>query len=222
VRRGAAERHRSAQHGPHYPFLEEAGAKVDGDETPGSDDDHSSVLRRATRSLNAGEAGVRHALHQTIENRPKRERGCRFPARSLGSESSRQGRLGCLPQARSTTTMTKIATDIKTCPRPVRLLCHQRLRSVPRSWHAAGRAVSHGAPRLEKETTRSLRDGQSRCRRLRSYSQAPRAARIMITPPTISTTLPCAVARIAKPSTPSEVTRNDAHHFSSLSRQEYR
>src|ERR1700691_3002806 len=47
------------------------------------------------------------------------------------SESSRQGRLGggChhkrKSRARSTTTMTKIATDIKTCPRPVRLLCHQ-------------------------------------------------------------------------------------------------
>jgi conjugative relaxase-like TrwC/TraI family protein len=42
--------------------------------------------------------------------------------------------------------------------------------------------------------------------RLRSYSQAPRAAMIMITPPTILTTLPCAVARIAKPSKASEVT----------------
>jgi len=79
------------------------------------------------------------------------------------------------------------------------------------------RVASHGAPRLEKETTRSLRDGQSRWRRLRSYSQAPRAAMIMITPPTILTTLPCAVARIVKPSTPSEVTPNDAHHFYSLS-----
>jgi hypothetical protein len=91
-------------------------------------------------------------------------------------------------------------------PRPVTLLRHRRLRSMPRSWHAAGRVASHGAPRLEKETTRSLRDGQSRCRRLRSYSQAPRAAMIMITPPTILTTLPCAVARIAKPSKASEVT----------------
>ena len=32
----------------------------------------------------------------------------------------------------------------------------------------------------------------------------------MIAPPKVLTTLPCAVARIAKPSTPSEVTRNDA------------
>jgi hypothetical protein len=146
---------------------------------------------------------------------PHPKRPVIVPSASAGAGSPR-ARSAPPPQtrsrARSTTTMTKIATDIKTYPRPVGPLCHQRLRSTPRSWHAAGRSFSQRT-QLEKETTRSLRDGQSRCRRLRSYSQAPRATMITITPPMILTTLPCAVARTAKPSTPSEITQNDAHQL---------
>ena len=85
--------------------------------------------------MGEGAQGATILLLRTLSERPAtaeqtsgkdEEHSCRIreSARLLGAKSSRQGRLGgrCPPQARSrarsTTTMTKVATDIKTCHDP--------------------------------------------------------------------------------------------------------
>jgi pimeloyl-ACP methyl ester carboxylesterase len=108
---------------------------------------------------------------------------CRQRRISQQHHRAKDRRLGCL------LTTTPSASII--APARASGWCHSRDWDSGEHTHIEWRIALRGGRRVIDP-----RAAQSRWRRLRSYSQAPRAAMIMITPPTILTTLPCAVARI--------------------------